>query len=143
MFVKQVSVFLENKLGRLATVTKILGDKGIDISAMALADTTNFGILRMIVNDPDKAVSVLKEAGFTVSTTDVLAVEVDDRPGGLAAILEVLQGNGISIEYAYSFIKRAGDKAFILFRVENPERAVELLKNTGVRVLNEKEVYAL
>jgi hypothetical protein len=143
MFVKQVSVFLENKLGRLATVTKILGDNGIDISAMALADTTNFGILRMIVNDPDKAVSVLKEAGFTVSTTDVLAVEVDDRPGGLAAILEVLQGNGISIEYAYSFIKRAGDKAFILFRVENPERAVELLKNTGVRVLDEKEVYAL
>ncbi|AEE97350.1 ACT domain-containing protein [Mahella australiensis] len=143
MFVKQVSVFLENKLGRLATVTKILGDNGIDISAMALADTTNFGILRMIVNDPDKAVSVLKEAGFTVSTTDVLAVEVDDRPGGLAAVLEVLQDNGISIEYAYSFIKRAGDKAFILFRVENPDRAVELLKNTGVRVLDEKEVYAL
>lgn len=143
MFVKQVSVFLENKLGRLATVTKILGDNGIDISAMALADTTNFGILRMIVNNPDKAVSVLKEAGFTVSTTDVLAVEVDDRPGGLSAVLEVLQDNGISIEYAYSFIKRAGDKAFILFRVENPDRAVDLLKNTGVRVLEEKEVYAL
>lgn len=143
MFVKQVSVFLENKLGRLATVTKILGDNGIDISAMVLADTTNFGILRMIVNNPDKAASVLKEAGFTVSTTDVLAVEVDDRPGGLAAVLEVLQDNGISIEYAYSFIKRAGNKAFILFRVENPDRAVELLKNTGVKVLNEKEVYAL
>ncbi|MDI3508652.1 MAG: hypothetical protein PWP48_1252 [Clostridiales bacterium] len=143
MFVKQVSVFLENKLGRLATVTKILGDNGIDISAMALADTTNFGILRMIVNNPDKAVSVLKEAGFTVSTTDVLAVEVDDRPGGLSAVLEVLQDNGISIEYAYSFIKRAGDKAFILFRVENPDRAVDLLKNTGIRVLEEKEVYAL
>lgn len=143
MFAKQVSVFLENKLGRLAMVTKILGDNGIDISAMSLADTTNFGILRMIVNAPDKAVEVLKEANFTVSTTDVLAVEVDDRPGGLAEILKVLHEYGISIEYAYSFIKRSGDKAFILFRVENPQRAVELLKGTGVRVLDEKEVYKL
>lgn len=143
MFVKQVSVFLENKLGRLATVAGVLGDNGIDISAMALADTTNFGILRMIVNDPDKAVAILKEADFTVSTTDVLAVEVDDRPGGLASVLEVLQDHDIGIEYAYSFIKRAGDKAFILFRVEDPDKAVKLLKDTGVKVLDEKEVYAL
>mgnify|MGYP000960652992 CR=1 FL=1 len=143
MFVKQVSVFLENRLGRLAMVARTLANNNIDISAMALADTTNFGILRMIVNDPDRAVEVLREAEFTVSTNDVLAVEVNDRPGGLAQVLEVLQGNNISIEYAYSFIKRSGDKAFILFRVENPEKAVELLKGSGVRVLDEKEVYAL
>ncbi|WP_026485812.1 ACT domain-containing protein [Caldanaerobius polysaccharolyticus] len=143
MLVKQVSVFLENKPGRLADITKLLGDNGIDISALSLADTTNFGILRIIVNDPDRAVKIIRDNGFTVKTTEVLAVEVEDRPGGLADVLKVLEEQKVSIEYAYSFVKRTADKAFVLLKVEQPEKVVELLKKTDLRVLTDEEVYGL
>lgn len=93
MDVKQISVFLENKSGRLAEVTKILGENNIDISALSIADTTDFGILRLIVNDPDKAEKVLKENGFTVSSTNVIAIGVEDKPGGLSKALEILDAN--------------------------------------------------
>lgn len=143
MLVKQVSVFLENKPGRLADITRLLGENGIDISALSLADTTNFGILRIIVNDPDRAVRIIRENGFTVKTTEVLAVEVEDKPGGLAEVLKILEEQKVSIEYAYSFVKRNEDKAYVLLKVEQPEKVVELLKDTDLRVLTDEEVYGL
>jgi hypothetical protein len=143
MLVKQISVFLENKPGRLAMVTKVLEEKGIDISAVSIADTTQFGILRMIVSKPEEAVAAIKEAGFPVSTTEVLAVEVSDRPGGLNHALQILQRAGVSIEYLYSFIKRSEDKALILFRVENNEKAIAALEAANIKLYNEKEISAL
>jgi len=143
MLVKQISVFLENKKGRLATLTKVLGDHSIDISALSIADTSNFGIMRAIVNQPDKAVKVIRESGFTVSTTDVLAVEVPDYPGGLAGVLAILEKADISIEYLYSFVRTPNESALILFRIEEPEKAINVLRNANIKLLSEEEVYAL
>ncbi|HHU63023.1 MAG TPA: ACT domain-containing protein [Clostridiales bacterium] len=143
MFLKQISVFVENKVGRLAKVTKILGENGIDISALSIADTANFGILRMIVNDPDKALRVIKDAGLAAKTTEVLAVEVPDRPGGLVPVLEIFQKHNISIEYLYSFVKRTLDSAYILFKVDDIQRAAEALQRENINVLTEQEVNGL
>ena len=143
MLVKQVSIFLENKPGRLAEITDLLGKSNIDISALSLADTTNFGILRLIVNDPEKAVKIAKENGFTVKTTEVMAIEVNDKPGGLAAVLKILEENDVSVEFAYSFIKRCDDKALVLIKVEDPDKVTEILKETKLRLLTDEEVYGL
>ncbi|HHY03925.1 MAG TPA: ACT domain-containing protein [Thermoanaerobacterales bacterium] len=143
MFVKQISVFLENKPGRLAAACETLSKNNIDISAISIADTTQFGILRMIVDKPDEALAVMKKAGFPVSTTEVLAVEVADRPGGLNNALQILQQADVSIEYLYSFIKRNGDKALILLRVESPQKAVEVLKNAGIKMYTCEEIAEL
>lgn len=143
MFVKQISVFLENKPGRLAAVTKVLADNGIDISAISIADTTQFGILRMIVNKPEEAMTAVKQAGFPASTTEVLAVEVQDEPGGLNRALQVLQQAEVSVEYLYSFIKRNEDKALILFRVEDPQKAVEALKSAGIKIYGSDDIASL
>ncbi|HHW03978.1 MAG TPA: ACT domain-containing protein [Thermoanaerobacterales bacterium] len=143
MFVKQISVFLENKPGRLSEVTRVLSEKNIDISAISIADTTQFGILRMIVNKPEEAVAAIKEAGFPVSTTDVLAVEVADRPGGLNHALQVLRQADVSVEYLYSFIKRNEDKALILFRVEDPQKAVKALEAAGIKLYESNEIASL
>ncbi|HQE05785.1 MAG TPA: acetolactate synthase [Tepidanaerobacteraceae bacterium] len=143
MFVKQISVFLENKPGKLYQVTEVLKKHSIDISAISVADTTEFGIVRMIVDKPDLAVAAIKEAKFPVSTTDVLAVEVSDKPGGLNYALKVLNDANISVEYLYSFIKRNGDKALILFRVENPSEATEVLQAAGVKLYTNEEINSL
>jgi hypothetical protein len=143
MFVKQISVFLENKPGRLSEITRVLSEKNIDISAISIADTTQFGILRMIVNKPEEAVAAIKEAGFPVSTTDVLAVEVADRPGGLNNALQVLRQAGVSVEYLYSFIKRSEDKALILFRVEDPQKAIKALESAGIKLYGNDEIASL
>ncbi|HHW48125.1 MAG TPA: ACT domain-containing protein [Clostridiaceae bacterium] len=143
MLVKQISVFLENKSGRLAEVTKTLGDHGIDISALSIADTTDFGILRLIVNKPEEAEKVLKENGFTVSCADVIAIAVADEPGGLAVALEVLARESISIEYLYAFVGKAEKEALVLLRVEEPEKAVDVLTASGIKVLSADEVYNL
>lgn len=143
MFVKQISVFVENKKGRLYKMTKVLGDNGIDLIALSIADTTNFGILRCIVSDPQKAIAVLKENGFTASATEVLAVEVPDVPGGLASVLEILKDNEITVEYLYSFVRTHDDKALVLFRVEEPEKTIKVLSQSGVQVLPEEVVYNL
>lgn len=143
MFLKQISVFVENKVGRLAKVTKILGENGIDISALSIADTANFGILRMIVNDPDKALRVIKDAGLAANTTKVLAVEVPDRPGGLVPVLEIFERSSISIGYLYSFVKRTLDSAYILFKVDDIQRAVEALQRENINILTEQEVNGL
>ncbi|MDP4180919.1 MAG: acetolactate synthase [Bacillota bacterium] len=143
MLVKQISVFLENKSGRLAEVTKSLGNEGIDISALSIADTTDFGILRLIVNQPEKAEKVLKENGFTVSSTNVIAIEVEDKPGGLAVALDVLESESIGIEYMYAFIGKSEEKALVILRVEDSQKAIEVLNNKNIKVIPSKEVYEL
>mgnify|MGYP001166931798 CR=1 FL=1 len=143
MKVKQISVFLENKSGRLAKVTRILGDNRINIRALSIADTTDYGILRLIVSEPAKALSVLKAEGFTVRETEVIAVEVPDQPGGLAGVLEEIQAKGVNIEYMYAFVGKSLENAIVIFRVEEIDQAIALLKNTQVKLLPEERVYSL
>ncbi|RCX19988.1 hypothetical protein DFR58_10257 [Anaerobacterium chartisolvens] len=143
MLVKQISVFLENKSGRLAEVTKALGQNNIDISALSIADTTDFGILRLIVNKPEEAEKVLKESGFTVSGTNVIAIAVPDKPGGLGKALEVMEAESIGIEYMYAFIGKASDEALVILRVEEPERAIKVLTERNIKVLSCHTVYGL
>jgi hypothetical protein len=143
MKLEQISIFLENKSGRLAEVTSILAAAGINIRALSLADTADFGVLRLLVNDSDRARQVLKASGFTVSKTEVTAVAVPDRPGGLAEILRLLDGAGINVEYMYAFVQRSGDNAIIIFRFENLEQAIQTLKGGGIRILSGEELAAL
>lgn len=143
MKVKQISIFLENKSGRLAKVIKTLGENNINIRALSIADTTDFGVLRLIVNDPDRASKILKEQDFTVSTTEIIAVQVPDKPGGLAGILQILEDSKINIEYMYAFVEKSGTDAVVVFRVEHIDRAIEILKQSGVSLLSEKAVYTV
>jgi len=143
MLVKQISIFLENKSGRLAEVTKILGSNGIDISALSIADTTDFGILRLIVNQPEKAEAILLENGFTVSCTNVLAIAVADEPGGLAAALEVLNSEAIGIEYMYAFVGKTSNQALVILKVDHPKKAIETLTKHNIKVLSSDTVYSL
>jgi len=140
MKVEQISVFLENKAGRLAEVANVLGKVGINIRALSLADTTDFGILRLIVNDREVAKKALKEAGFTVGITQVIAVEVEDKPGGLAKILKLLADEGINVEYMYGFVEKLSEKALLVFRFENTEKALEVLKRSNIKVVTESEI---
>jgi len=141
--VKQISIFLENKSGRLAQVTRILADNDINIRALSLADTADFGILRVIVNDVEKASSVLKESDYTLSDTDVVAAEVPDKPGGLAGILSDLWEAKLDVEYMYAFVQSSGQNAIMIFRFEDPDKAIAVLTASDVRVLSGKEVYQI
>jgi len=143
MKVKQISLFMENRAGRLAEVARILGQGGINIRALSLADTSDFGILRLIVNDVDRALALLRTTGHTVSVTDVIAVEVSDRPGGLADVLGTLEKAGLNVEYMYAFVEKATDKAVLVFRFEDTDRALEVLRKAGVSVLDPATVYSL
>ncbi|MDY6839225.1 MAG: ACT domain-containing protein [Thermodesulfobacteriota bacterium] len=143
MRVEQISIFLENKAGRLAEVTRVLSETGVNIRALSLADTSDFGILRLIVDDNEKAKKALKEHGFTVGKTDVVAVEVEDRPGGLSQILDVLSKKSINVEYMYAFVQHSGKDAVIIFRFDDIDAAVKLLQENNVRVLEGKTVYTL
>ncbi len=143
MKVEQISVFLENKSGRLAEVAEVLARSGINIRALSLADTVDFGILRLIVNDTEKAKQVLKENNFTVGKTEVVAIEVPDRPGGLAGILKTLDGEGINVEYMYAFVQRSGENAIILFRFDELEKAISVLQKSGIKILRGEEVHSL
>lgn len=143
MKVEQISIFLENKSGRLAEVAGVLAGAGVNIRALSLADTTDFGILRLIVNDTEKAKQVLKENGFTVGKTEVLAVEVPDRPGGLATILNAMRDAGINVEYMYAFVQKSGGNAIIIFRFDELEKAISTLQKAGVVILKGEDVYAL
>ena len=143
MKVKQISVFLENKHGRLAQVTKTLGDNKINIRAMSIADTTDFGILRLITSDPDASLQALQRADFTVSVTDVIAVEIDDSPGGLSKVLDILQQANINIEYLYAFVQKNSDAALVVFRVEQLDEAIHVLQQNKVNILPGDRVYTL
>ena len=143
MLIKQISVFVENKPGRLLAITKTLADAGIDIRALSIADTTDFGILRLIVNDPKKALDACKEQGFTTTVTTVIAVKMDDKSGALYKVLEVLNNSNISVEYTYAFISHSAENAYVIIRVENNDNAIEALKASNVTLLSEDEVYSL
>ena len=143
MKVEQISVFLENKAGRLAEVTKVLGEAKVNIRALSLADTTDFGILRLIVDQYDKAREVLKQHGFTVGKTEVVAVEVPDRPGGLAWVLQILSESDINVEYMYAFVQHSGKNAVIIFRFDNLDDAIQLLQKEGIHIYKGEEVYRL
>ncbi|MHB8170140.1 MAG: ACT domain-containing protein [Thermincolia bacterium] len=143
MRVKQISLFLENKSGRLAEVTQLLGKNNINIRALSIADTTDFGILRLIVSSPEQAFAVLKDGGFTVSMTDVIAVEVDDQPGGLGAVLQVLQDVGVNIEYLYAFLEKSSNDALVVFRVEQVDEAIKALQDKGIKTVKGEDVYSL
>jgi hypothetical protein len=144
MFVKQISVFMENRAGRLEEITGILAKAGINIRALSLADTSDFGILRLIVNDPGKAADILKQNAFTVRENDVIATEVDDKPGGLHDILSLFSKAGISIEYMYAFLERKHeDCAVLIIRVEAAAKAVKMLQDAGKHLLTANETYSL
>ena len=141
MTVKQLSVFIENRPGRLSAVTKILGDNDVNIRAMSLADTKDFGILRLIVDDFEKAVSALKTEGFSVTTTQVLA---NDRPGGLSEAMKALYNDNISVEYMYSaFINTKENTAYLILRVENVTAALEALSEAGFALISQQELASI
>ncbi len=143
MKVEQLSVFLENKSGRLSEVTRVLADKGVNIRALCIADTSDFGILRLIVSDNEKALESLKTKGFTVAKTEVVAVEVQDKPGGLAQILELLDRENISVEYMYAFVDRSSVNAVDVIRFDDIERAKHILSSNGVTILDGSKLYNL
>ncbi|MBU0675511.1 MAG: amino acid-binding protein [Proteobacteria bacterium] len=143
MKVKQVAVFLENKSGRLAEISHCLAEAGINIRALSLADTTDFGILRIVADDTDKAQRVLKEKGFTVGITDLVAVAAEDRPGGLDKILQAVTKAGLNVEYMYAFTQVSGKTGMMLFRFEQTDAAVTALQAAGIKVLSGSEVHAL
>lgn len=139
MLMKQISVFVENKAGRLAEITKKLGNSGVNIRALSIADTTDFGILRLIVDDPEKAQAAMAQAGFTVSVTQVFAIGLDDVPGGLGNVLQILLDEGINVEYMYAFVGRLDSKAYVIARVEDNQKAIQVLKNHQIPVLTDSD----
>ncbi|SHI44609.1 ACT domain protein [Malonomonas rubra DSM 5091] len=143
MKVEQISIFIENKSGRLAEVSGVLGDAGVNIRALSLADTSDFGILRLIVNDTDLAFKVLREQNFTVSKTEVIGVEVPDSPGGLSSLLQTLDKNNINVEYMYAFVERSGDNAVIIFRFDDVDAAIEVLKNNNIKIIEGKKLTSI
>ncbi|MFO7973877.1 MAG: ACT domain-containing protein [Candidatus Hydrogenedentota bacterium] len=142
MKITQLSLFLENKPAHLKAPCRALADAGISILTLSLADTEQFGILRLIVRDPDKAKEVLEAAGCVVNTTEVVAVEIEDRPGGLADLLDIIDKADINIEYMYAFTFGREDKAIMVFRFEAPDEAIEKLQAAGVGVVGSVDLYS-
>jgi len=143
MRVEQIAVFLENKSGRLAEITRILADNEINIRALSVADTADFGILRLIVDKVDLAKEVLRAGGFTVGKTNVVAVEVPDRSGGLAGVLKVVNGAGLNVEYMYAFVNKSGANAVLIFRFDEMDKAIEVLQQNSFTLLTGEEISAL
>jgi len=140
MFIKQISIFIENKSGRLAQIAGILADNAINIHALSIADTTDFGILRLIVSDAEKAVRALKENGVTVKMTDVVAVSMEHRPGGLADVLKKLEKAEIAIEYMYAFVSRSGGGALVILKLVNQEEAVRVMAESGIGLIGSEVI---
>ena len=132
MKIKQISIFLENTAGRIADVTKVLKDNSINLRAIMIADTADFGILRIITDDSEKALSVLKEAKFTTKTTDVLAISISDKVGALHDVMALFQNNGINIEYLYASLEKTGDTAIIIFKVEDADKGLKVIEENGL-----------
>jgi len=143
MEVKQISLFLENKKGRLSEALDVLAKADINIRALSIADTSDFGILRLIVADPDKAKKVLAKSNFTVRESDVIAVGVSDKPGGLAGVLKFLTDADINVEYMYAFVEKSGEKAVVVLRTDSISNGKKALKKAGVTVLSSRDVYGL
>lgn len=143
MKVKQVAVFLENKSGRLAEISHCLAENNVNIRALSLADTADFGILRLVADDTEKAQRVLKENGFTVGITEVVAVAAEDKPGGLDKILQVISKGDLNVEYMYAFTQKSGESGMMLFRFEKPDEAISVLKEANIRILSGEEVHSM
>ncbi|PIE73990.1 MAG: amino acid-binding protein [Deltaproteobacteria bacterium] len=143
MLVEQIAVFLENKSGRLAEITRILADNSINIRALSVADTADFGILRLIVDRVEDAEKALKENGFTVGKTHVVAVEVQDRSGGLSEVLECLHEAQLNVEYMYAFVNKTGENAVLIFRFEEMDDAVRILQESKHTILSREEICGL
>jgi hypothetical protein len=143
MRVEQIAVFLENKSGRLAEITRILAENDINIRALSVADTADFGILRLIVDKVDRAKEVLRAGGFTVGKTNVVAVEVPDRSGGLASVLQVVTVAGLNVEYMYAFVNKSGSNAVLIFRFDEMDQAIEVLQQKGFILLTGEQICAL
>ena len=141
--IEQISIFIENRSGRLAQITSLLGDSNINIRAMSLADTSDFGILRLIVNDVENAVKLLKDNGFTVRISNVLAIEIKDLPGELGKFLTALEKAGLNVEYMYAFVQKSGEHAVVIFRFEDLDRAIQVIQDIGSIILNCDKVLSL
>ena len=141
MYIKQITVFVENKSGRLSEILDTLAQNDIDISALSLADTTDFGLLRMIVNKPDDALKVLGDHGVIAKITDVLAIAVSDTAGGLSSALKVLSGEGLAIEYMYAFVGKSGSDALVVVRTDDQKKASEVCEKNGIKTVSDAEAY--
>lgn len=133
MKIRQISVFLENRPGRLAALCRSLANAGVNLNTLMLSETGEFGLFRFIANDPDKALAVAEKAGYAVTSSDVLAIQVPDKPGGLADILALLEPHKLSVEYMYAFVCRQG-RAIMIIRFDNLDRAIDVLQKSGVNV---------
>ncbi len=140
MKITQISIFLENRKGRLSEVIDVLGNSSINVRALTVAETENFGVLRMVVDNPTKAIETLKDNGFVANTTDVIAVEVADEPGALASLLKVIDAGGLNVEYMYGFVERKVDRAMMIFRFDDTHKAADILAASGVKVVGESDI---
>jgi len=143
MTIEQLSVFVENKPGKLVEALEALAGACLDIRALSLADTADFGILRIIVDKPPLALWILQQAGFLVKSSDVMPVAIGDKPGGLASVLRLLATKGVNVEYAYAFVAHSHDKAYVILRVDDNEAAADALAAGGVYMLTAEEVYGM
>jgi len=141
MKITQISVFIENTKGRLYDLCNTLGKTNINIKALTLAESPEFGIVRLVVDKTDEAVKLLKENGFVASIADIVAVEVSDKPGGLAAALKALAENDVNIEYMYGFVEKASDKALMVFKFEDIDKALDVLCKNGISVVSKEAIF--
>jgi hypothetical protein len=139
--IQQLSLFLENQPGQIVKPCRLLAGEGINIRTLSVADTKQFGILRMIVSDWQRAAQLLKDAGYVVNVTEVVAIEVPDKPGGLASLLQVLENSPVNVEYMYSFPSGRRETAVMIFRFDQPDAAIKLLQSAGISVVSSVEVY--
>ncbi|MFA5320706.1 MAG: ACT domain-containing protein [Candidatus Omnitrophota bacterium] len=140
MKITQISVFLENKQGRLHEVCALLGSNNVNIRALTVADTEDFGILRIVVDRPQEAVAILRGAGLTANLNEIVAVEVEDRPGGLSGILKILSANGVNVEYMYGFVEKFSEKALLVFKFEEPDKAIGILADNNIGIVGGRDI---
>ncbi|HPT39872.1 MAG TPA: ACT domain-containing protein [Candidatus Omnitrophota bacterium] len=143
MKIIQLSIFLENKKGRLYEAVQALGEASINIKALTIAESEEFGVLRIVVDKPEAALQILKEKGFVASITDIVAVEVNDRPGGLAGVLKIFNDQDINVEYMYAFDEKNADNAIVVFRFDDSDKAIAVLAKNKIRVLGKKEIQGI
>ena len=143
MKITQISVFLENRKGRLSEVCSMLGQADINIRALTIAETETFGVLRMVVDKPSEAAELFRKNGITANQTDVVAAEVPDKPGGLAEVLKTLSDSDVNVEYMYGFVEKKSENALLVFRFDNPELAAQILRQSGLKVIDEKGIQGL
>jgi len=143
MTIEQLSVFVENKPGKLVEALETLAQAGIDLRALSLADTADFGILRIIVDKPADALSALQNSGFLVKSNEVIPVSVGDKPGGLAAVLRILADSGVNVEYTYAFVAHSRDRAYVILRVTDNDAAIRVLAANGLSMLSAEEMYGM